>query len=147
VLTGTADMYVFITIAPVIRQADRESLGAFGYKKEVQVVPLFHHRPGLFSPLVSCRVEEIRSKTGIYIITVWLELIFSLPVLFYGQIERGCLGNDRSILAKLGIPPVHIAVITARADLRAAMPGIPCSHAKAPFQSKAGTLVCRSRFF
>ena len=62
--------------------------------------------------------------------------IFSLPVLLYGQIERGCLGNDRSILAKLGIPSIHIAVITAWADLRTAMPGIPCSHAKSPLSVK-----------
>ena len=130
-------MHVFIAVAPVIRQADGEALRAFGYKKEVQVGPLFHHCPGFHPPLVSCRVEKIRSKAGIYIIAVWLELIFSLPVLLYGQIERGCLGNDRSILAKLGIPPVHIAVITAWADLRAAMPGIPCCHTQSPLSVKS----------
>ena len=129
-------MYVFIAIAPIIRQADRESLGTFGYKKEVQVIPLFHHRPGLFSPFVSCRVKKIRGKAGIYIIAVRLELIFSFSVLLYGQIERGRFGNDRSILAKLGIPSVHIAVVTAWADLRAAMPGIPCCHTKSPLSIK-----------
>ena len=136
VLTGTADMYIFIAIAPIIRQADGEALRPFSYKKEVQIDPLFHHRPGLFSPLVSCRVEKIRGKAGIYIIAVRLELIFSLPVLLYGQIERGSFGNDRSILAKLGIPPVHIAVVTAWADLRAAMPGIPCCHTQSPLLVK-----------
>ena len=81
-------------------------------------------------------MEKIGGKAGIYIIAVWLEFILSLSVLFYGQIERGCLGNDRSILAKLGISPIYIAMITAGADLRAAMPGIPCSHTKSPLSIK-----------
>ena len=81
-------------------------------------------------------MEKIGGKAGIYIIAIWLEFILSLPVLLYGKIERDGSGDDRSILAKLGIPPVHIAVITARADLRAAMPGIPCSHTQSPLSVK-----------
>ena len=88
VLASTADMYVFIAIAPIIRQADGETLRTLGYKKEVQVGPLFHHHPGFLPPLISRGMKKIRSKAGIYIIAVRLELIFSLPILLYGQIER-----------------------------------------------------------
>ena len=77
-------------------------------------------------------MKKIGGKAGIYIIAVWLEFILSLSVLFYGQIERGCLGNDRSILAKLVISPIYIAMITAGADLRAAMLGIPSTHKQPP---------------
>jgi len=57
-----------------------------------------------------------------------LQLIVPMPVFFNRKVERGCLLHDGGVLAKFGITPVHIAVLTSETAFGAAVPWIPERH-------------------
>ena len=125
VLTGAADVDVLISIAPVRGKAFVEPLRALSDKIELQIRADIHHLPGFGPPCIGVRMKEVRSEAGHDGAVLRLQLIVPMPVFFNRKVERGCLLHDGGVLAKFGITPVNIAVLTSGTAFGAAVPWIP----------------------
>lgn len=73
-------------------------------------------------------MKEVRGEAGHDCAVFWLEFIVPTPVFFDREVERGGFRYDGGVLAKLGITPVNIAVLTSRTAFGTAVPWIPEWH-------------------
>ena len=139
----TADEHIVIALAPVRRQAVRQPVDAFGEEIEPAVAALAHHPPALRPPGVRVLQKEIRGEAGEYNLPR-RNFVAPVPPPLHWQrkgsrFSAQAAGQGAAIHFVL---PVDVAVFAARADLGAAVPGVPVSvdvqalsfsHKPAPF--------------
>ena len=128
VFASAADVDILISVAPALWESFIEPLWALGDKIELQIRADLHHHPGFGTPCIGVRMKEVRGKTGHNRAILRLQLIVPMPAFFHRKVERGCLLHDGGVLAKFGITPVHIAVLTSGTAFGAAVPWIPEWH-------------------
>jgi hypothetical protein len=112
VLAGAHDSDVFISIIPVFRKGDCEPVDSFGNDNKVKIRAQFYHRPDFLPPFIGFFDEEIRCHAGIDRLTVRLQLIHAVAVLFQRETEIGGSGNNAGVFAEFCIPAINIAVLT-----------------------------------
>ncbi len=132
VLGRTHDRDIRVAVSPVVRQRHPETADALCHYHKLQVGALPDHRPGVPAPLIRVADKKIRGHAGIDRLRLGQKPVCSLSVSLYGQVKLCRLFHFCRILPELGIPAVYIAVITARTDLDAAVPRIPCRHRPPP---------------
>jgi hypothetical protein len=125
VFAGAADVDILISVAPVLWESFVEPLRTLGDKIKLQIRADLHHLPGFGTPGIGVRMKEVRSEAGHDGAVLRLQLIVPMPVFFNRKVERGCLLHDGGVLAKFGITPVNIAVLTSGTAFGAAVPWIP----------------------
>lgn len=99
----TADLHVFVPVAPVIRDAGVKPVDPLGDEEKVKVAPLSNHLPRFLPPFVRVLHKKVGGKAGIDQFS-GRDLVASVPLPAYRQVEiRGFLHNRT-------VPPMLLIV-------------------------------------
>ena len=125
IFTGTADMNIVVSLAPIGRGTLRESVDTLCDYQKCYLRTLSYHLPALLTPFIRLVKKEVGGETGINDIAVRNHFIITVFITLGRSVKRFVFHYCRAVYIVLCVTSVDVTVFTSVADFPTTVPRIP----------------------